>query len=576
MKKTDTKLRAVGYCRTSGEGQRDNSSIPKQRQGIEEFVKHKGWQFIRHYIDECKSGSYIEGRHNFQLMLKDAPKKEFDIIVPYDIDRFARDGVDIISNADLLKKTFDISIIAVRGSFNNFDNENVMTNYVFAGMAEQEKLNILHRTIRGRIENAKDGLQWSPKPPFGREFTKTGKRSGEWRITEDGRKIKAILEAYVNDDKSFRELARQHGISSAQRITRLVREAQLAANPYKVVFNSPKIGIVNREVLIPAVPTVISQRLEKRVLAKMGYNKKNKRQTKRNYLLSGMVRCACCGKFLKGQSQRGRSYYTHNNFYADRKPCPYNSIRLELLETHVMDYLTEFFFNKPVFDKAIKAALPTNDDRDAIVQDIDTNKRALNKANTKISNLVKAIASGADVSLLLNTQNQLKAEKEALEKRGVELEETLQTMPEPKVIKAEAGLIRGKMIVECLTKDWRDVSYEDLRRFLHFLFSDNPKQNNYGILLGKQNDKWRIDFEGCFDFNHIINEGKAELKADLSDDEKVKIAEKMKAKDSVIEAYGKYEGVHNKVERLQDLINQAENAEKVPKDKRLFIDKDYL
>ncbi|GAG50916.1 unnamed protein product, partial [marine sediment metagenome] len=35
------KLRAVGYSRTSGEGQRDNTSILRQKEAIESFVEHK-------------------------------------------------------------------------------------------------------------------------------------------------------------------------------------------------------------------------------------------------------------------------------------------------------------------------------------------------------------------------------------------------------------------------------------------------------------------------------------------------------------------------------------------------------
>jgi site-specific DNA recombinase len=578
IEQSNSKLRAVGYSRTSSEGQRDNTSIPRQKDDIEKYIANNGWVFLRHYEDESKSWAKIEGRDDFKRMMKDAINGQFDIVVIYAIDRFARDGSDIISESKVLKRNFGVDVIDTKG-FDTRDPRNVMMNFVRAGMSQEERLRIMERTIRARIHNAENGMQWSPKLPFGRDFIKTDKHSGEWQISEDGKKIKTILESYVNDNKSFRELAREHGILSGQHITRLVREAQLAASPYKAIFNSPDIGIVNYEVMIPAVPAVISQKLEKCVLEKMGYNQKNKRSKNRNYLLSGFVRCSHCGKLLKGQSQRNRSYFTHNNFYANKKPCPYNGIRLELLENHVMDYLTEFFFNKPAFDNAIKAALPTGDDREAIVKDIDTSKRALNKANTKISNLVKAIANGADISLLLDTQNQLKAEKQALEKREAELQETLQTMPNSEIVKAQAEYIRGKMLVECLTKDWQKMPYEDVRRFLHFLFSDNPQQNNYGIFLGKQGDKWNVDFEGCFDFNHIISAGKPELKDGLSDDKKAKIADKMKAKDTLIETFKKYEDIHDKAERLESLINQAKKLEKAGLEtngNRLFIDKNYL
>ena len=60
------KLRAVGYCRTSGEGQRDNSSIPIQEKSIEDFSHRNDWKFISHYVDESKTGSKVAGRDAFQ------------------------------------------------------------------------------------------------------------------------------------------------------------------------------------------------------------------------------------------------------------------------------------------------------------------------------------------------------------------------------------------------------------------------------------------------------------------------------------------------------------------------------
>jgi len=501
--KSKSKKRAVGYARTSGEKQRDNTSIPRQKAEIEKFIANQEWQFIHHYVDESLSGSKIEGRDDFKQMMKDAANGQFDIIVIYDIDRFARDGSDIISESRTLKKHFEVDVIDTKG-YDTRKPRNTLLNFVKAGVAEDERLRIMERTINARIHNAKKGLQWSPKPPFGREFIKTDKHSGYWQRTENGKKIETILKSYVNDDKSFRELAREHGILSAQRITRLVREAQLAANPYKVIFNSPDIGIENLDVSIPAVPPVISQKLEKRVLSKMALNKKTKRSKKRNYLLSGMIKCAHCGMYLKGQSQRGRSYYTHNNFYAEKKPCPYNGVRLEILETHVMDYLTNFFFDESTFEQAINNALPSNEDREAIQKDIESNKKTLNKANSKISNLCNAIAEGEKLTSLLEALKSAEAEKEVLLKRELELQETLATMPDPDTTKAQAEVIRMKIMMSKITENWQNRNYKELRNFLHFLFSDNPRQNNYGILLGKKDKIWHIDFEGCFDFNVSI------------------------------------------------------------------------
>jgi DNA invertase Pin-like site-specific DNA recombinase len=77
------KLRAVGYCRTSGEGQRDNTSIPRQKNEIERFIASNEWEFVGHYVDECKSGATVAGRDDFKRMLRGGANDEYDIVVPY-------------------------------------------------------------------------------------------------------------------------------------------------------------------------------------------------------------------------------------------------------------------------------------------------------------------------------------------------------------------------------------------------------------------------------------------------------------------------------------------------------------
>jgi DNA invertase Pin-like site-specific DNA recombinase len=77
--KGEQKLRAVGYCRTSGEGQRDNTSIPTQKREIEEFCRRSGWKFVAHYVDESKSGAKIAGREDFQRMIRDSAAQKFNV-----------------------------------------------------------------------------------------------------------------------------------------------------------------------------------------------------------------------------------------------------------------------------------------------------------------------------------------------------------------------------------------------------------------------------------------------------------------------------------------------------------------
>ncbi|MFB0556078.1 MAG: recombinase family protein [Phycisphaerae bacterium] len=496
-------LRAIGYCRTSGESQRDNTSIARQKEAIESFIKHKNWQFKRHYIDECKSGSSVRGRTAFQRMLKDAELGKFDVIVPFVIDRFARDGLDILYNAKTLKEQYQVSIVSVSSSFNNFDDQNVISNYVEAGMAEQEKINIVRRTSGGRIKQAKKGKRWSPKLPVGRGYNKT---TETWFVNAEGKRLKEILEKYVKG-QGMKSLALEYHYPSPMSITRKIREGQLTGI-YQARFTSKKHSEFNIIVPVPAVPEIIDSKLMKRVQDKLKHNRTWNQQHRRQHLFTSFLKCEHCGRSLYAQNQNGVVYYRHDKYYADdrHKSCPFQSVREDKIKEVILDYLYTFFLNEPAYNQAIENAMPDDSDRQELLEDINQTKQQLTANKKQINRLVDAIAKGADVSLLLDKQTTLIKEKEMLTLRIDELQQTLANMPDLVSSKAEIDVLRLELLEKYASQDWRDLTYKEIRQFLYFLFSDNPKKNDYGIsvscngLYGRKR-KFEISFEGCVDFS---------------------------------------------------------------------------
>lgn len=507
VNKTSTsKLRAVGYCRTSGEGQRDNTSIPRQRKDIENFITVNEWKFLNHYVDESKSGSKIEGRDNFKQMMRDAANGKFDIIVVYDITRFARDGADIIGESRVLKSNFGIHVIDTKG-YDTRDHRNILMNFVKAGLTEAEKLTIMERTIGGRIQRAKDGLPWCANPPVGRAFNRTGKHSGEWYITEKGERLKKVLKRYVQGEP-ITALTKEFGFPGPQIITAAVHHGCLSGT-YHATFNSPDIGINNIKIAVPAIPQIISPELEQKVRECLSHNRRWNKQHKKKYLLSGFAQCGDCGRSLTAQTNSGKVYYRHNaNYKTTNLKCQYRGIRADLLEPFVLDYLYSFFLDEPSYTEAIKAALPSDDDRKMLLKDIKQATKRLSVVNRETENLINAIAAGADVGLLLSKQNELKAEKQAVETRLDELNQTLVSMPDPQQIENDAMMLRLRLVQEHQDKDWRKLPFDDIRKFLHFLFSDNPKKNGFGISISHIDDKWHITFKGSVEFCHDVIDGR--------------------------------------------------------------------
>jgi DNA invertase Pin-like site-specific DNA recombinase len=504
VSKSNTPLRAVSYCRTSSEGQRDNTSIPRQKADNERFIKSQEWQFVRHYVDESLTGSKIEGRDDFQHMMRDAANHQFDLIVCWDITRFARDGVDIVNNAKFLKTNFGVHIVDSKGQFDTRDHRHTLTNFVQAGVAEQEKQRILERVIGGRIRRAQQGLPWTPKLPAGRGFNRTSKESGTWFVNEQGEKLKALLTRYA-DGEPLKALQSEYGFNSVAALSRIIHDSQLSG-VYQATFDCPDIGIKDLKVPVPAIPEVITPELEARVRARLLFNRRWNKQGKAKYLLTGFVRCAHCGRGLVSGQNGERWYYRHytNSDMGSERDCPFCSIRADLLEGRVLDHLYGLFFDKPAYDAAIKAAMPDEDTRKAIEREIKAVGKRAATVDKEIANLVKAIAAGGD--LLLEEHDRLKAEKVATAGRLTDLRQALEDMPDPAEIAREATALRHRLRQTHTGKDWRKLPYQEVRRFLHFLFGDNPQKAGTGIYIYAGTDArkqgfWRIVFKGRVEYH---------------------------------------------------------------------------
>ncbi|MHB8972625.1 MAG: recombinase family protein [Pirellulaceae bacterium] len=481
MKTKKGALRAAAYCRTSGEGQRDNTSIPTQREKIQDFAKANGWTVVKWYIDECRSGAKIEGRDQFKLMMKDAALEKFDVVVPFDTTRFGRDGVDILGSAKFLKQTFGICTVDTKSQFDNRNSRHGLINFLHAGVAEDERLRILERTSNGRIGKAKAGKPWSSKLPVGRSYDKD---KDKWFVNEHGKMIAKLLRRFVAGE-TLNNLCKEYGIPNQTRISKIVHHGQLSGT-YEVHFRSADID-VDEVVSVPAVPEVVPAKLLEKVLARLDHNRTfNRTDAASSYLLSGFIRCGHCGRALTGQKQLRYRHF--------KGKCPVVSIRRDVIETAVLDHLFGSFLDEPAFQKAIEAAMPSDDSRQALEQERERIERQLNKERVKLDRLVDLILDGGDKSLLLDKQVSLKSQLALLANRLDEITGKLGEMPEREATARAAAKIRLRLKQRQRRKDWRKLPLGEIQEFLRFLFGDKKE---HGIFIERiKNVRWVITFKG--------------------------------------------------------------------------------
>jgi hypothetical protein len=136
----------------------------------------------------------------------------------------------------------------------------------------------------------------------------------------------------------------------------------------------------------------------------------------------------------------------------------------------------------------VRLALPPAGERGAKEAELGAAARDLDKAEKAIARLVDAVAAGADPALLVSKQAELKAKADGLSKRREALQRELELLPDPEAVQKEAEVLRLKLAAVHVNKDWRREGYENVRRFLHFLFGDNPGREGLGVYLRRQPD----------------------------------------------------------------------------------------
>ena len=99
-------IRAIGYVRVSTEKQarQDKVSLTEQKDAVRTFIANNSWQFAGFYEDAGKSGKTMADRDEFQQMLENAKRGQFEVIVSWSTDRLARNALEMSILREQLRK----------------------------------------------------------------------------------------------------------------------------------------------------------------------------------------------------------------------------------------------------------------------------------------------------------------------------------------------------------------------------------------------------------------------------------------------------------------------------------------
>jgi DNA invertase Pin-like site-specific DNA recombinase len=139
-------MKVVIYARYSSDVQREES-IEGQLRECKEFAGRQNMTIIDTYIDRALSAK-SDARPEFQKMIADSSKKQFDVVLVWKLDRFACNRVD----SAILKRN-GVKIVSAKESISE-GLEGIILEAMSEGMAEYYSAELSVKVKRGQKENA--------------------------------------------------------------------------------------------------------------------------------------------------------------------------------------------------------------------------------------------------------------------------------------------------------------------------------------------------------------------------------------------------------------------------------------
>ncbi|EDU37898.1 recombinase family protein [Clostridium sporogenes] len=468
-------IKAAFYGRFSSNNQREES-IDAQLRATEEFAEKNGYDIVCNYADKAKSGR-SDKRPEFLKMIKDAEKGLFNVVIVHKLDRFSRDKYHSAVYKRKLKQ-YGVRLVSVTEQLDG-SPESVILESVIEGMAEYYSKNLARETMKGLKENAYQCKHTGGLAPLGYEVNEEKKYVINEREAES---VRLIFDMYISGYSHSQMVDELNARGFKTKVGAIFR-----INSINSVLNNEKytgVYIYNKSAKKDAfgkrnshaykdpseiikieggMPQIVSKDTFKKAqdILKSRKRKPGANKAKENYLLSGLIKCGCCGKSYQGnrrQAQNKPMYISYRCSYrgaTSSKVCDNKEIRKEYVEEYVLSELERKIFN----DGAIAYLVAGINNNLQKQNKIDDEKKEvivneLKEIDAKINNIVTAIASGFMQEEFKMKMDELKEKKSDLEFKQAQLKsnDITQVVTEKDVrnlLNNFSGYVISRNIPEC-------------------------------------------------------------------------------------------------------------------------------
>lgn len=400
---------AVIYARYSCDNQSEQS-IEGQLHVCQEYAQRNNILILDTYIDRAMSGTN-DNRPDFQRMLKDSGRREWDYVLVYKLDRFSRNKYETAIH----KKTLRDNGVKVLSAMENIPDtpEGIILESLLEGMNQYYSAELAQKVSRGMKETRKKGLYQGGTLLYGYML--------------DGRKIvinqsEAEVVRYIYSEYSrgvyVRDIIKA---LDAQGIT--YKGKKFVKNSvYNILRNEKYSGVYKHgdEVVDNMYPQIVPPELFEKVRAIVNKNKYGKRSLKADFLLLYKLKCGYCGQPINAESGTTRNgtriyYYKCSSRKKKSGSCRKTMIRKEVLEELVLNEVIAQLKSPETMNYIICNLLKLQEEQTSANSVLNLLLKEQKQVQISIDNIVNAIERGVVSKATAKRLKELEERQQELE-----------------------------------------------------------------------------------------------------------------------------------------------------------------
>jgi len=429
--------RAAIYARFSTD-QQSERSIEDQIALCRSYAKTQKLQVVAEFADRARSGGSMFGREGLAEMLAGARESRFEVLIVEALDRLSRDMEDLAG----MHKRLTFAGIKIQAVNEGEANTVLVGLRGLVGQLFRE--DGVQKTRRGMAGRVRDGLSAG-----GRAYGyRRGEKTGTLEIIEaEAEIVRRIFREFIAGKKP-REIA--HALNrekvkaprgkkwnastingSAQRHNGILRgeiyDGRIVWNRVRMVKDpetGKRVSRPNPREQWQTVEAPALAILDRGIFAKAQRRKEETahepatNQKRAKTILSGLLRCGCCGSGLsiKGKDARGRTRVRCTGVKEGGACTGTRTFLLKSIERRVLDALHEELRNPQAI---AEFAAAYREEKRKLARERAGGRakqeRRLGEVERELSRIVDAIAQGIAVATIRERAEALEAERQQLQ-----------------------------------------------------------------------------------------------------------------------------------------------------------------